>query len=124
MSEPHLPRDSGGHGTRRRLPHRRRQITEGIRWPLEGGRRIHVSAGFDHDGRLLEVFLRGGGKSGSATDFLLDDVAVALSRLMQYGDRLAQIAPGLGRLPDGKPSSIVGAVVDRLLAIEAQADAQ
>jgi hypothetical protein len=105
--------------TRERLHNRRRQITDCVRWPLDAGRRIHVSAGFAGDGRILEAFLRGGGRSGSDVDFLLDDLAVLLSRDLQHGDRLAKIASGLGRLPDGKPSSIVGAVVDRLLSIEA-----
>jgi hypothetical protein len=44
---------------------------------------------------------------------------VVLSRLLQHGDRLADIARGVGRLPDGEPASIVGAVMDRLVEIEA-----
>lgn len=104
---------------REQLPHRRPQITDCAHWPVDGGRRIHVSAGLASDGRILEAFLRGGGKSGSEVDCLLDDIAVLLSRDLQHGDRLAAIASGLGRLPDGKPASLVGAVVDRLLAIEA-----
>src|SRR5215472_4270791 len=104
--------------TRERLPNRRVQVTDATRWPLEGGRRIHVSAGLADDGRILETFLRGGGKSGSGVDFLLDDIAVIISRDLQHGDTIEAIAAGIGRLPDGKPASIVGAVVDRLMAIE------
>jgi hypothetical protein len=102
--------------TRERLPNRRSQITESISW---GGSRIHVSAGFSRDGRILETFLRGGGRVGSDRDHQLDDIAVVLSRLLQHGDRLADIARGVGRLPDGEPASIVGAVMDRLVEIEA-----
>jgi hypothetical protein len=105
--------------TRQRLPDRRQQITDCVRWPPEGGRRIHVSGGLAGDGRILEAFLRGGGRVGSEIDFLLDDIAVLLSRDLQHGDRLAEIASGLGRLPDGKPASLIGAVVGRLLTIEA-----
>jgi hypothetical protein len=105
--------------SRERLPNRRPQVTDGTRWPLEGGRRIHVSAGLAGDGRILETFLRGGGKSGSSVDFLLDDIAVLFSRALQHGDSIEAIAAGLGRLPDGEPASIVGAVADRLRAIEA-----
>jgi hypothetical protein len=99
---------------RERLPNRRRQITDITRWPLAGGRSIHVSAGLAPDGRILETFLRGGGRVGSETDFLLDDVAVILSRLLQHGDTIELIARGVGRLPDGSPASMVGAAVDVL----------
>jgi hypothetical protein len=104
--------------TRERLPNRRVSVVDCIRWPLESGRRIHVAAGFAEDGRLLETFLRGGGRVGSDTDMLLDDAAVLLSRCLQHGDRLQLIGAGVGRLPGGGPSSIVGAVVDMLLRIE------
>jgi len=103
---------------RERLPHRRQQVTDGIRWPAEGGRRIHVSAGFSDDGRILETFLRGGGRTGSELDFLMDDVAVLISRLLQRGDRLEGLAQGLGRLSTGEPASVVGAVVRKLREIE------
>ena len=104
---------------RKRLPHRRRAITDTLRWPIEGGRRIHVTAGFAEDGRLLEVFLRGGGVVGSDRDHLLDDIAVLISRGLQHGDQLEQLAAGVGRLPGGGPASLVGAVLDMLSAIEA-----
>ncbi|HLJ20095.1 MAG TPA: ribonucleotide reductase [Stellaceae bacterium] len=108
----------GAPSPRERLPNRRAQITDNVRWPLDGGRRIHVSAGLTPDGRILETFLRGGGRVGSEVDFLLDDVAVLISRLLQHGDTLGAIASGLGRLSTGEPASVVAAVVDRLLEIE------
>jgi hypothetical protein len=103
---------------RERLPNRRPAVTDSIRWPIDEGRRIHVTAGFAADGRLLEVFARGGGHVGSERDFLLDDVAVLISRCLQHGDTTAAIAGGLGRLSDGIPASVVGAVVDRLVEIQ------
>ena len=103
---------------RERLPNRREQITDGIRWPVEGGRRIHVSAGFSEDVRILETFLRGGGRTGSEVDFLMDDAAVLISRLLQRGDRLEGLARGLGRLSTGEPASVIGAVVAKLREIE------
>ena len=102
--------------SRERLPNRRRSITDSITW---GGSRVHVTAGFSDNGRLLETFIRGGGRGGSERDHMLDDIAVALARLLQHGDRLEALAAGVGRLPTGEPASILGAVVDRLLAIEA-----
>jgi hypothetical protein len=103
--------------SRERLPNRRRAVTDGIRWPTGDGGRIHVSAGLAPDGRVLEVFLRGGGRVGSDLDFLLDDIAVLTSRLLQHGDTLDAIAAGLGRLPDGAPASVIGAAIEKAVAM-------
>lgn len=102
---------------RERLPHRRASVTDCIRWPETFGRRIHVTAGFTNDGRILETFVRGGGRVGSERDFLLDDIAVLISRLLQHGDDTSSIANGLGRI-EGRPSSVIGGVVDLLIEIE------
>ena len=104
--------------TRERLPNRRQSITDNLRWPLIDGRRIHVTAGLSLDSRILETFLRGGGQVGSERDFLLDDVAVLISRTLQHGDTLEALSRGVGRLSDGAPASVVGAVIDRLREIE------
>lgn len=54
---------------------------------------------------------------GSEVDGLYGDVAVLISRLLQYGDDPASLASGMGRLGDGKsPASIIGAVADVLAA--------
>jgi hypothetical protein len=103
---------------RERLPNRRDSTTAPAWWPPERPRRIHVTAGFTDDGRVLEAFLRGGGVVGSERDHLLDDIAVLVSRDLQHGDGLAQLAAGVGRLPDGRPTSVVGAVIDALLELE------
>lgn len=110
-----MPRDCGETIVRERLPNRREQVTDHVEWR---GARIAVSAGLADDGRILETFLRGA-KVGSELDHLLDDFAVILSRALQHGDRLSDIARGIGRLPDGGPASVAGAIVDRLLEIEA-----
>jgi hypothetical protein len=101
---------------RERLPNRRRGVRDSFTWRE---RRIHVAAGFSEDGRVLECFLRGGGRVGSDTDQMLDDLAVLVSRGLQHGDKLVDMKKGLGRLPDGTPASVVGAALDALLAIEA-----
>ncbi|MEJ0068336.1 MAG: hypothetical protein WDO24_05960 [Pseudomonadota bacterium] len=82
------------------------------------GRRLHVTVSPGADGAAREIFSRGGGTVGSDRDAELDDLAVIVSRTLQHGDTLAAIARGLGRLPDGSPSSVIGAVVDVALAIE------
>jgi hypothetical protein len=102
--------------SRERLPNRRPSVTETV--TLASGERVHITAGFALDGRILETFLRGG-KTGSDRDHLLDDAAVTISRLLQHGDSLSAIAAGIGRQPDHAPASMIGVVVDRLLAIEA-----
>lgn len=110
--------------TRERLPNRRRQVTDSLHWPPSTGARIHLSAGLTGEGRILEVFLRGGGKVGSERDFLLDDVAVLVSLLLQRGETLAGIAHSLGRLPDGSAASVVGAIVASLRSMPGADDAE
>lgn len=105
--------------TRERLPNRRPNNTASFRWPLEVGRRIHATAGFDPaSGAIRELFLRGGGRTGSEIDHLLDDIAVLVSRLLRHGETSAEIARGLGRLPDGRPASVAGAAVDTLIVLD------
>jgi hypothetical protein len=106
---------------RERLPNRRRALTDNAFWPLEGGRRVHVTLGFAEDGRSLELFARGGGRVSSETDFVVDDAAVLISRLLQHGDKLEDIARGVGRLPDGRPSSVIGAILDTALSLDRDA---
>ena len=98
--------------SRERLPTRRQAETLDL-W--HGGQRFHVTIGQYDDGRPGEIFLHGH-KVGSDLDLLFDDVAVLVSRLLQYGDDPATLAAGMGRLGDGKtPASIVGAVADVLV---------
>jgi hypothetical protein len=97
--------------TRERLPARRRNVTHTIQW---GDLHVHIAAGFDNGGRLLEAFVRAG-RVGSERDHQIDDIAVLISRLLQHGDRIADVAAGVGRLPSGEPASVVGAVLNRLM---------
>lgn len=92
---------------RERLPDRRPSITvcaEGI------GCSFSVTLGFANDGRVLEIFARAVGKHDSDQDRFVDDVAVLLSRLLQHGDSLQNIAAGLGSI-NGQPISPVGIIV-------------
>ena len=97
-----MPRD--------RLPDRRQAETVDLHY---GGRRYHLSIGEYDDGRPGEVFLHGA-KPGSDVDLLCDDIGVLMSRLLQYGDDPAALAAGIGRLGNGDPASIIGAVADVL----------
>lgn len=61
-----------------------------------------------------EVFIAGS-KSGSAFDAVARDGAILLSLALQHGVALETIKHALTREGDGSPSTIVGAVVDRLM---------
>jgi hypothetical protein len=65
---------------------------------------------------VLEIFARDA-RPDTDRDFILDDAAVIISRALQHGDCLTSIARGLGRLPSGEPSSIIGAIVDAALRL-------
>ncbi len=69
------------------------------------------------DGSPGEVFVHGH-TPGSDADLLGDDIGVLISRLLQYGDDPASLAAGVGRLGNGDPASIIGAIAD-VLAVKA-----
>jgi hypothetical protein len=73
-----------------------------------------VTLGFYEDGSLGEVFISGG-KSGEAVEAIARDGAVLLSLALQYGARIENMASAITRDGQGEPSSIIGAVIDRLL---------
>ena len=100
-----------GQHRRERLPDRRGAETVEL---VYGDNAYTVTTGLYRDGRPGEVFLSGA-KAGSDVDGLLADIGVVLSRLLQFGDRLEDIARGMARLGDGiTPASIIGAALDRL----------
>ena len=97
---------------RKRLPDRRQCETLDL-W--HGGQRYHLGIGEYNDGSPGEAFVRGA-KPGSDTDLLCDDIGVLISRLLQHGDSPAALAAGIGRLGNGDPASVIGAIVDALAA--------
>lgn len=110
------------------LPNRRPQVTERVTWqllPEHAPTKVYVSAGFEWSeehgyGLLKELFLRGAAKSGSERDFLLDDIAVLIARALQCGDSPEALAAGMGRTAEGHPTSIVGAVLDAAVKLQAE----
>ncbi len=91
---------------RSRLPNRRLNETVDL---LFEGRHYHLTVGFFSNGRPGEVFCHGA-KIGSAMDLLIDDACVALSMLLQHGAEPIALAHSMGRLGDGAPASIIGAL--------------
>ncbi len=94
--------------SRQRMPNRRENETVDL---VFDGHRYHVTVGFAVDGRPREVFCHGG-KVGSGMDLILDDACVALSLLLQHGAEPQALAHSMGRLENGAPASIIGALVD------------
>ncbi len=88
------------------LPNRRLNETADL---LFEGHRYHVTIGYFADGRPGEVFCRGA-KIGSGMDLLLDDACVSISMLLQHGAEPLALAHSMGRLGNGAPASIIGAL--------------
>jgi len=97
---------------RRRLPNRRESQTREFRYGDDNGRFFVTVGSYPDDQQPGELFLSGA-KVGSDTDGVLADAGVLISRLLQFGDRLEDIAAGMGRLSNGRsPISIIGAGLD------------
>jgi hypothetical protein len=94
------------------LPDRRRAETFAVK---HGGynSEFQVTLGYYQDGRVGEVFIAGA-KAGSGVEAVARDGAVLLSIALQFGVPLETIKHALTREHDGAPSTIIGAVVDRL----------
>ena len=97
---------------RRQLPQRRYSETVEI---TGGGfdRRFAVTLGYYDDGAIGEVFITGG-KSGQEIEAIARDGAVALSLALQYGAQIDNLISAITRDENGNPSSIIGAVLDRM----------
>lgn len=108
-----------------KLPERRLQITDRLEWPKDASlaKRIHVSVGFAfvdvaerHVAPPLprEIFLRGGGRTGSHIDMQLDDLGECLSLLLQHGHTTDELVRRF------KPDSLAWAVLHKVAEITAQ----
>src|SRR5262245_55149700 len=72
-----------------------------------------VTVGYYDGHEIGEVFISGA-KAGSEVDAVTRDGAVLLSIALQYGVPLETIKHAITRNGDGSPSTIVGAVIDKL----------
>jgi hypothetical protein len=72
-----------------------------------------ITMGNYPDGTIGEVFISGP-KSGSEVDAVARDGAILLSLALQHGVPLETIRHAMTREPDGRASTIVGAVVDEI----------
>ena len=95
---------------RRPLPQRRACESFEVAF---GRHRLHVTAGYYADGTLGEVFITAL-KSGSELEALGRDGAILLSLAIQERIPLDLICNAVTRDSDGAPSSLIGAVADKL----------
>lgn len=96
---------------RKRLPLRRRAETIKIR---HGGATFHISTGHYAGGQLGEVFISTN-KVGSSIEAMARDIAVLMSLALQHGCSIETMSGALTREQDGSPSTIAGAVADKIL---------
>lgn len=100
--------------TRDLLPTRR--TAETFTLTLDALRQFQVTVGYYKNGQLGEVFISGA-KSGTEVEAVARDGAVLLSLALQYGIPLEVIRGAITREPNGRAMTVVGAVVDKMVAM-------
>src|SRR5215472_2780506 len=75
---------------------------------------FQITVGYYPDDRIGEIFVSGG-KSGSDFEAVARDGAIAVSIALQFGASLEIFQRAFSHEQDGRPSSIIGAVIDRLV---------
>ena len=96
---------------RNTLPQRRECETFELR---HGGQNTpyQVTLGYYENSKLGEVFISGA-KAGSGSEAITRDAAIVLSISLQHGVPIAAFKH-ITRESNGTPSTIIGAVIDRL----------
>jgi hypothetical protein len=103
---------------RRELPQRRR--SENFEMSFDGfSKRYYITVGYYDDDTIGEVFIDHP-VSGMQSQAIARDGAVLVSMALQHGVPLQTIQHAVTRNSNNEPTSIVGAVVDRLIKMEAQ----
>jgi len=96
---------------RRTLPQRRVAETFELR---HRGQAVAVTVGYYSDGTVGEVFVTGS-KVGSELEAIARDGAVLLSIAVQHRVPLNEMRNAVTREANGSASTIIGAVLDRLV---------
>jgi hypothetical protein len=95
------------------LPQRRPCDTFGMQFGKQNNE-FMVTVGYYKDGRVGEVFIDGA-KAGSEMADITRDGAVLLSLALQHGVPLETMRHAITRNANNEASTIVGAVIDRIL---------
>jgi hypothetical protein len=95
------------------LPQRRASETFDMMW---GGQntKFTITLGRYEDGRVGEVFISGA-KAGSEMEAVTRDGAILLSLALQHRVPLSTIRHAVTRNGDGTASTIIGAIVDKVI---------
>ncbi len=98
------------------LPERRRSETFSTSF---AGETYDVTQGFYADGRTGEIFInrvrdKSAAKLGTHLDGVCRDGAILLSLALQHGTAIETIRHAVTRDENGEPSTIMGAIVDRI----------
>jgi hypothetical protein len=96
---------------RKRLPNRRRCESFDF---SHAGIGFTLCAGFYPDRRIAEIFLSSE-KPGSPIEAIARDAAVTVSIALQFGADLQTIRSALTKDHDGRPATLLGAALDRLM---------
>lgn len=103
---------------RRQLPTRRPQVSIDL---VFGGNLYTLSIGGDGtSAELLEVFVSTWSKAGTALTDAVRDAAITISLAIQHGCSVDTLSRALTRDHDGKPASIIGAVVEAMVDVQAE----
>ncbi|MEI9995121.1 MAG: hypothetical protein WDM91_11040 [Rhizomicrobium sp.] len=114
---------------RRRLPDRRQSVVVDVTFTNHRGEKRLLAIGYswDVDGRIRELFCPTGAQNGSDIDLIIHDGCIAISRALQFGDRIADLARSFTKEPMDTPegtvlgqSSVFGAIA--LTGAEIEAD--
>jgi len=109
--------------SRQHLPNRRPAATVRTTWQTEGGTHtIHLTAGYDLDGNLREVFYADGQKTGAGLRDVVQDACVLISLLLQHGVPRDQIAKSMSSQTlygSTVPTTIIGTIAGALGKLDA-----
>jgi len=101
---------------RKRLPLRRMVQTFELHHKTETTDQVYqVSIGYFDDMTPAEVFITGA-KVGSSIEAVARDAAILLSLAMQFGVPVDTLKNSITRDSFNNPSSIIGAIIDKLSA--------
>ncbi len=103
---------------RRHMADRRPALTFKLDHDTASGarHRFHVTIGLYDRGSsdVGEIFINTAGKSGSESDVLVADAAVAISLALQYGCPIDTLRTAMKRESDGYPSGLLSRVLDEV----------
>jgi len=97
------------------LPMRRHCETFEVSFDLQ--QPFIVTVGRYPSGNIGEVFVRAH-KRDQLFDHMARDMAILISKLLQYGETLGELSESMTRDAEGRPQALAGAVLDAIVGLE------